>query len=73
MRKGDDGEMGKKRGGKDGKIMMNTSLAAPGALACLQRRTACKTQNGHQGAPKWPTGSEKGSNPRFLGAVVNFP
>ena len=51
-----------------------TSLAAPGALAHrLQRRTACKTQNGHQGAPKWPTGSEKGSNPRFLGAVVNFP
>ena len=55
-------------------IWWNTSLAAPGALAHrLQRRTACKTQNGHQGAPKWPTGSEKGSNPRFLGAVVNFP
>ena len=24
------------------------------------------------GAPKWPTGSGKGSNPRFLGAPVNF-
>ena len=29
-------------------------------------------QNGRQGAPKWPTGSGKGSNPRFLGAPVNF-
>ena len=46
-------------------IKMNTSLAAPRALAHrLQRRTACKIQNGRQGAPKWPTGS----NPRFLGA-----
>ena len=25
------------------------------------------------GGPKWPTCSGKGSNPRFLGAVVNFP
>ena len=32
----------------------------------LQRRTAC------QWAPKWPTGSGKGSNPRLLGAPVNF-
>ena len=32
----------------------NTSLAAKGALAhCLQRCTACKIQNGRQGAPKW--------------------
>ena len=31
-----------------------------------------KIQNGRQGAPKWPTGSGKGSNPRFLGAPVNF-
>ena len=39
----------------------NTSLAAKGALAQrLQRRTACKTQHGHQGAPKWPTGLERG-------------
>ena len=31
----------------------NTSLAAKGALAHrLQRRTACKIQNGRQGAPK---------------------
>ena len=53
--------------------MKNTSLAAPGALAHrLQCRTACKIQNGRQGAPKWPTGSGKGSNPRLLGAPVNF-
>ena len=31
-----------------------------------------KIQNGRQGAPKWLTGSEKGSTPRFLGAPVNF-
>ena len=32
---------------------VNTSLAAQGALAHrLQRRTACKIQNGRQGAPK---------------------
>ena len=37
---------------------MNTSLAAKGTLANrLQRRTACKIQNGHQGAPKWQRGS----------------
>ena len=37
MRKGRDGEM-------ELKIMVNTSLAAPGALAHrLQRRTACNT------------------------------
>ena len=36
----------------------NTSLVAKGVLAHrLQRRTACKIQNGRQGAPKWPTGS----------------
>ena len=52
----------------------NTSLAAPGALAHrLQRRTACKIQNGCQGAPKWPTGSGKGSNPRLLAALNNIP
>ena len=46
---------------------LNTSLAAPGALAHrLQRRTAC------QWAPKWPTGSGKVSTPRFWGAPVNF-
>ena len=43
------------------KLELNTSLAAPGALVhCLQCRTACKNQNGHQGAPTWPTGSGKG-------------
>ena len=53
--------------------MKNTSLAAPGALAHrLQCHTACKIQNGRQGAQKWPTGSGKGSNPRLLGAPVNF-
>merc|ERR1711953_1604053 len=31
-----------------------------------------KIQNGHQGASKWPTGSGKVSNPRLLGAPVNF-
>ena len=49
---------------------MNTSLAAKGALAHrLQRRTACKIQNGHQGAPKWLTGS---GTPRLLGVLSNF-
>ena len=62
----------------------NTSLAAkghsftaynaapPATLHRLQRRTTCKIQNGCQGAPKWPTGSGKGSNPRILGAPINF-
>ena len=31
-----------------------------------------KIQNGRQGIPKWPTGSGKGSNPRLLGALINF-
>ena len=31
-----------------------------------------KIQNGHQGAPKGPTGSGKGYTPGFLGAPVNF-
>ena len=36
------------------RIKINTSLAAKGALANrLQYRTACKIQNGRQGAPKW--------------------
>ena len=53
--------------------MINTSLAAPGALAHrLQRRSACKIQNGHQWAPKWLTGSGKVSTPRFLGILSNF-
>ena len=44
--------------------LVNTSLAAPGALAHrLQRRTACKTQNGHQEAPKWSTGFFDPSTP----------
>ena len=52
---------------------LNTSLAAKGALAHrLQRRTACKIQNGRQGAPKWRMGSGKVSTPRFLGVLSNF-
>ena len=31
--------------------------------ATPQRRTACKIQNGHQGAPKWPSGCGKMSLP----------
>ena len=55
------------QGLKHGKVY-NTSLAAKGALANrLQRRTACKIQNGRQGAPKWPTGFGKGFTPRFWG------
>merc|ERR1712115_146280 len=74
MRKGCDG--GKTGGGeeKTGKKEKNTSLAAKGALANrLQRRTACKIQNGRQGAPKWQRGSGKVSTTRFLGVPVNFP
>ena len=42
------------------KKLLNTSLAAKGALTNrLQRRTACKIQNGRQGAPKWQRGSGK--------------
>ena len=54
-------------------ININTRLVAKGALAHrLQRRTACKVQNGRQGAPKWLTGSGKVSTPRFLGVLSNF-
>ena len=54
-------------------VLFNTSLAVKGALANrLQRRTACKIQNGRQGAPKWQRGSGKVSTPRFLGVPVNF-
>ena len=38
----------------------------------LQHRTACKIQNGHKGASKWITGSEKVSTTMFLGAHINF-
>ena len=54
-------------------LTWNTSLAAPGALAhCLQRRTACKIQNGCQWAPKWPTGSGQVSTSRFWGILSIF-
>ena len=49
-----------------GTSFFNTSLAAKGALAHrLQRRTACKIQNGCQGAQKWLTGSGKVSTSRL--------
>ena len=49
------------------------SVAAPGALAYrLQRRTACKIQNGRQGAPKWQTGSGNVTTPRFWGVLSTF-
>ena len=55
------------------KLTSNTSLAAKAALAHrLQRRNACKIQNGRQGAPKWLTGSGKVSIPKFLGILSNF-
>ena len=55
------------------KIKKNTSLVAKGALAYrLQRRTACKIQNGRQGAPKWTTGSGKVFTLRFLGVLSKF-
>ena len=42
----------------------NTSLVAKGALAhLLQRRTACKIQNGRQGGPKMADGVWKGVYP----------
>ena len=57
----------------EGVLGSNTSLAAKGALANrLQRRTACKIQNGRQGARKWQRGSGKVSTPRFLGVLSNF-
>ena len=40
--------------------------------ATPHRRTACKIQNGRQGAPKWRRGSGKVFTPRFLGIHVNF-
>ena len=54
-------------------ILVNTSLAAKGALAHrLQRRTACKIQNGRQWALKWQMRSGKVSTLRFLGILSNF-
>ena len=54
-------------------LYCSTSLVTKGALAHqLQRRTACKIQNGRQGAPEWPTGLGKVSTLRFLGVLSNF-
>ena len=59
----------KKKSKSEHKCIINTSLAAPGALAHrLQRRNACKIQNGRQGAQEWPTGSGKMFTPRLLEA-----
>ena len=56
-----------------GSRQKNTSLAAKRALANrLQRRTACKIQNGHQGAPKWLTGSGKVFTPMFWAFKATF-
>ena len=56
-----------------GTLKQNTSQVAKGALTHrLQRHTTCKIQNGHQGVPKWPTGSGKVPTPRFLGVLSNF-
>ena len=61
----------RKRGKKE--KLKDTSLAAKGALANrLQRRTACKIENGRQGAPKWQRGSGKVFTPRFLGVLSSF-
>ena len=38
----------------------------------LQRRTAYKINNGHEGAPKWPTGSGKRLNLRLFDPPINF-
>ena len=38
----------------------------------LQCLNVYKIQNGHQGAPKWPMGSGKGSNPRLLAISSHF-
>ena len=55
------------------RLSKNISLAAKGALAhCLQRRASCKIQNGHQGAPKWPTESRSGCTLGVLGTVNDF-
>ena len=58
----------------NGIMWVNSSLAAPGSLAhrlhrrtasnaappaTPHRHTACKIQNGRQGAPKWRTGLER--------------
>ena len=43
-------------------VITNTSLAAPVALAHrIQHFTACKIQNGREGAIKWQMGSGKES------------
>ena len=48
--------------------LTNTSLAAKGALAHrLQRRTTCKIQNSHQGAPKMADRVWKGVDPQVFG------
>ena len=40
--------------------------------ACNTTHTNCRFQKGCQGAPKWPTGSGKGSTPSLLGNLINF-
>ena len=62
MRKEDDGEKRKEKYHPSGEGGTRSSPATPHRLQC---HTACKIKNGRQGAPKWPTGSEKKSTPRF--------
>ena len=38
---------------------------------CQQRCPAFKIKNEDKGAPNWPMGSGKGSNPMFFGAANN--
>ena len=55
------------------KIRYKYQPSGKGVLAYrLQRRTACKIQNGRLGAQKWQTGSGKVSTPRFLGVLSKF-
>ena len=42
------------------------------AVLLWETQNTCKIQNGRQGAPKWPTGSGNGSNPRILAISSHF-
>merc|ERR1711954_614790 len=39
---------------------------------CISTNQRPRNPKWSPGAPKWPTGSGKGANPRLLGAPVNF-
>ena len=42
------------------------------STSCISTNQRPRNPKWPPGAPKWPTGSGKGSNPRLLGAPVNF-